>query len=141
VTKDFVYRVSVEQDEDDPGHAIISEMLTDVSPEALVGEKLNGFFHTSFDELRVSLPKKVRIEDVIDRLEALKSTQITIDYDPDYSWCEITVGGSGSRLVVKEDTVTLYTFVKKSPHDLVNALKEVQGKVAQLAGPTPFMIG
>ncbi len=141
VTKDFVYRVSVEQDEEDPGRANIFEMLTDVSPEALVGEKLNGFFQASFDELRISLPKKVSVEDVIDRIEALKSNVVTVDYDPDYSWCEISVGGSSSRLIVEEDKITIYTFKKKSPHSLIDALKEAQSQIAQLAGPTPFMIG
>jgi hypothetical protein len=141
VTKDFVYRILVEQDEEDPGYANICEMLTDVSPEALVGEKLNEFFDTSFDEMRLSLPKKVRIEDIIDRIQGLKSSQITVDYDPNYASCDITVGGSGARLVVKEDTLTIYSVVKKSPHQLVNALKDMQGRVAQLAGPTAFMIG
>ena len=48
VTKDFVYRVLVEQDEENPGDAVISEMLTDVNLEVLTGNKLNKFFDHSF---------------------------------------------------------------------------------------------
>ena len=141
VTRDFVYRIWAEQDEDDAGYAVVYEMLTDVTPEALVGQELNEFFAISFDEMRVSLPKKVNVETVIDRIERLKSEDIKVDYDADYERCEIIVAGHHLRLVVSPDTVTVYSAKKTSPSGLLHLLKDVQGAVAHLAGPVPFLLG
>ena len=91
--------------------------------------------------MRIALPKTVRIEEVIDRIEGLKSPQISVDYDTDYSWCRIAVEGSSSQLVVEEQTVTFHTSLKKSPQHLLDDLKTMQGKVAQLAGSASFLLG
>ena len=140
VTKDYEYQVWAEQDEDNPGDAIIFEMLSGVSPEVLEEQKLNEFFSKSFDEMRLSLPKKISVVDVIDRIEALKTSEIDVEYGPDCESCEIRVKGGAVQIKVTQTTITALSSKKTSPKGLLDALKDFQGKVAQLAGPVPFLL-
>ncbi len=139
MTKDFEYAIWAEQDEEEPSDAIIYEMLSNVSPEVLLDDDLNSLFGKTFDEMRVTLPKSIDVEQVIDRIEALKSADITVAYEADCEQCEISVSG-GVRLQVSATSITVLSSKKTSPRGLVESLKDVQIKIAQIAGPVPFLL-
>lgn len=138
-TKDFEYAIWAEQDEDNPDQALLYEMLSGVSAEALGGNSLNDLFAHSFDEMRLSLPKEINVERVIDAIEALKSKEIRVEYDPDCEECLITVNGQKAEMRVTTTSVTVYVSGKMSPFELVEALSDTSNRAAQLAGPSVLL--
>lgn len=135
VTPDFEFSIRCAQDPEDPGTALITRQLTNISPAIIEDEDFNKVFNDSFDELTFEFNKRVVIKDLIDRIEDLDLDEIELDYPPDCSYCEISIENSPLTIKVEPDSLTVHTTRTSSPKLLLETFFDVQ---KQLAG-TPVM--
>jgi hypothetical protein len=87
---DFRFSVHVEQDPDDPRYVNWVRSVDDVKDlQLLLSPAFNKVFAKQFNRLEIALPDSPSIEDIIDRIEALESKEITVKYPSDCSSCEV----------------------------------------------------
>src|SRR5437588_793552 len=80
-----------EQDRENPGSALITKQIVNISPSIVGNEAFNEVFARYFDELTFEFNKRVNIEELIDRIEDLDSDEIDVDYPADCSHCDIDI--------------------------------------------------
>jgi Caspase domain len=135
ITPDFEFSVTCEQDRDNPGSALMTRQLINISPAIVGNDAFNEAFEDYFDELTFGFSKPVNVKDIIDRIQDLESDTIDIDYPPDCSHCDIEIDGSAFKIRVTRRSLTMQTPRPASPKLLVETFFEAQ---KQLAG-TPLI--
>lgn len=136
ITKDFEYAIWCEQDNNDPGDAIIYEKLSGVSPDALEDDDLNEMFDSSFDEMVLTPKKKINVDSVIDAIEALRSKEVLVEYDPDCKACVIRLRETDIEFEVRPTSVIVRVSDKTNPVGLIEAFASTRRRLVELAGPT-----
>lgn len=90
--KDFTLEILYELDEAAPANYAITQTLLDLRDGDLARtEAFNTIFARSFSELSFTLRKGVRVEAVIDAIEAMEEGDLSVDYPSDCSECTVRV--------------------------------------------------
>lgn len=130
VTPDFEFSVTCEQDRDNPGSALITRQLINISPAIVENDAFNEVFADYFDELTFDFNKAVNIEELIDRIEDLDSDKIEIEYPSDCSHCDIEIEGSPLKIRITPGNLTVQTQRPVSPKLLVETFFEAQKQLS-----------
>lgn len=130
VTPDFEFSVACAQDPENPGSALITRQLINISPAIVEDEAFNKVFEDEFDELTFDFNKSINIEDLIDRIEDLDLDKIELNYPPDNSFCEISIDGSPLTIKATSHSLSVQTPRTTSPKLLVQTFFDVQKQLA-----------
>jgi len=108
-TPDFQYTISVGLD-DDFTQALFTRELTDIRTlDVILDEGFIETFNGSFEAIRVSVRNRVKIEDLIDKLEA---KGLRPDYPPDASSFTLIAADDGVVSVTEEHLTLAYPYAK-----------------------------
>ena len=127
--------MTCEQDRENPGSALITRQLINISPTIIENEAFNQVFDKYFNELTFDFNKPLNIEELIDRIEDLNSDKIHVEYPSDYSHCDIEIDGVPFKIRVRQRSLTVQTPRPTSPKHLVETFFDAQ---KQLSG-TPVI--
>ena len=127
ITPYFDYEVSISQNQEDPGMAVLLRQISNIrEPGALFSEEFERVFKKAFDTLEFTFHKRVDLSDLVDRLEEIDDSRIDIDYDKDLLWCSIQIEGLSSIITITDNSISIEEQSKKSPQHLIDAFFEVQ---------------
>jgi hypothetical protein len=135
VTPDFEFSVTCAQDPDHPRSALITRLLTNISPAIVENDGFNEVFKDSFDELTFDFNKRISIKDLIDRIEDLDLDKIDLTYPPDCSYCEISIEASPLTIKVTPQSLSVQTPRTSPPNLLLETFFDVQKQLSA----TPVM--
>jgi hypothetical protein len=130
ITPGFEYAVMVGLDSESPAEVIWRRELRKIEGE--IGGALDEVFAGLFDRLEMVFEQKQSVEDVIDRIEALRSKEIAVDYeDTDLSKCEIRVAGFEGRILVTRERLTVLKPGGGSPSELMRSFELAERMMAE----------
>jgi hypothetical protein len=133
-TPDFDYSISISQSKSDPSEYVVIRNLENFKNSDIINNPaFNKVFSSHFDRLTFDLNKSIKIETLIDKVEALeKGSLISIDYNPlDLSTCKIIIEGLNYEIVVVSDSISITTSYETSPERLINAFRETHKAILQ----------
>ncbi len=130
VTPDFEYAVFCAQDEEDPGNALITEELMNISPSVIESDEFNRVFDKRFSNVVFEFRKKIDVSKLIGDIEDLDRDDITVDYDKSGSWCEVSFDGSEFTVRLEAGVMTFESPHMDSPRGLLKGFFEVQKLLA-----------
>ncbi len=138
----FEYSVSVALDPNDTSQVAWRRTLRNVSPEMWGDEDFDGIFAGTFDTLDIEFENAIDVEDLIDRIEAMRSKKIKVHYkDNDLSKCRISIDGFNGKIMVKESSMQIVSPNKMSPLALLACFKEAQQRYIDGSGGSGLALG
>jgi hypothetical protein len=127
ITPYFDYEVSISQNQEDPSTAVFLRQISNIrEPDALFSEEFDNVFKKIFDTLEFTFHNSIDLSDLVDRLEEIGDSRITIRYDKDLLWCSIQIEGLSSKIVFTPKSISIVEQSTKSPQHLIEAFFEVQ---------------
>jgi hypothetical protein len=130
VTPDFEFWVDCNQDSGDPGVAIISHQLTNITPTIVDEEKFNKVFDAGFEDLIFEFYNHLDVKELIDQLEELDLDTIELEYPADCSYCDLAIEGSKLGIRIRAGTLTVHAPKATAPKQLVRSFFDVQKALA-----------
>ena len=142
--KDFTLEIAYELDPVDPSSLTITRTLHSIkNGDLLRVAEFDALFAAQFTAIAFALKKGVRVEAVIDAVEALAeaeaesgrtggggdaegSGRLRVDYPSDCSRCTLTVAGVGAAVVCDGATLEMRFDKAGSPRELVEAFAAVR---------------
>ncbi len=130
--KDFTFELAYTLDESDPARYLITQTLRDLSHAELVRRpEFDSVFASRFSELTFALKKGVRVEAVIDLVEALDAdSQLAVAYPSDCGECTLTVPGVDIAVRCTGATLDLVFPSSGSPAELLDGFAAVRAAFA-----------
>ena len=130
--KDFTFELAYALEEADPSRYSITQTLRDLSNAELVRRpEFESVFSGRFSELTFALQKGVRVEAVIDLVEALEAdNQLAVTYPSDCSECTLTVPGLDAVVRCTGATLDLVFPAAGSPAELLDGFAAVRAAFA-----------
>jgi hypothetical protein len=105
-------------------------------------EDFDGIFAGTFDTLDIEFENAIDVEDLIDRIEAMRSKKIKVHYkDNDLSKCRISIDGFNGKIMVKESSLQIVSPNKMSPLALLACFKEAQQRYIDGSGGSGLALG
>lgn len=127
VTPHFDYAVSIRQDDKEPSEAILCREIINIrNPEQVFSEDFDAAFPNTFALQEFQTSSSVDVKAIIDRIEALDDDQISVQYDPECSYCRISVTGLDAKISVTAHSFQLERFATGSPRKLIEGFFEAQ---------------
>ncbi|MEO8399421.1 MAG: hypothetical protein ABI550_06355 [Ignavibacteriaceae bacterium] len=131
ITPDFEVKVIVVQSKDDLSEYSLRVELSEFTSIAILeSEELNGLFNSYFDTIELEFNNNIDIEDLIDIIEEIDSTEIKIDYPSDYSYVKIKLEDINKEIVISEYSFKIISEKKTKPLTLLRSLISVKNKLA-----------
>jgi hypothetical protein len=131
--KDFTFEIAYELTATDPASTTLTRTLHSIkNGDLLRVEEFNALFAGQFSAIAFTLKKGVRVEAVIDAVEALEAEAenatepLRVVYPSDCSQCTLTVAGVGAAVVCDGATLEMRFDKTGSPRELVEAFAEVR---------------
>jgi len=142
--KDFTLEIAYELDPVDPANVTITRTLHSIkNGDLLRVAEFDALFAGQFTAIAFALKKGVRVEAVIDAVEALAAAdddagntdgggdaeeagRLRVDYPSDCSQCTLTVAGVSAAVVCDGATLEMRFDKAGSPRELVEAFAEVR---------------
>ena len=129
--KDFTWELGYELEAADPGRYAITRTLRAIkSGDLLQVTEFNELFAGQFSAIAFGLKKGVRVEAVIDAVEALEAEDdeavLHVDYPSDYRDCTLTIAGVEAAVVCDGATLEMRFPRNGSPKELVEAFAAVR---------------
>jgi hypothetical protein len=142
--KDFTLEIAYELDPVDPSSITITRTLHSIkNGDLLRVAEFDALFAGQFTAIAFALKKGVRVEAVIDAVEALAAAEdeagntggagdveaagrLWVDYPSDCSQCTLTVAGVGAAVVCDGATLEMRFDKAGSPRELVEAFAAVR---------------
>lgn len=107
-TPRFEYRVSVEQDPNDPAGIIWHREIAALKHLGLIGEpEFRTAFGSIFDILVMEFRKTIDVPRLIDRVEAGERKGVKVHCPSDAAWCEIAIGGFRGAIRIEPNAVRI----------------------------------
>ena len=126
VTPDFEFWVECTQDTADPGMAVFSRQLTNISPAIMEDGPFNAVFEDSFSQLTFQPKKSLDLQAIIDQIEDLDLDAIKLYYPRDCSYCDISIDGSPYHIRLTSGSFTVSTDHALSPKLLLESFRDVR---------------
>ncbi len=129
-TKDFCWELGYALEERDPSRYTLARSLHGLHSAELVRlEAFNTLFAGQFDAVVFELARGVRVEAVIDAVEALDrevETALAVAYPSDCSRCELTVPGVAARVECDGATLALRLSRAAAPDECLREFDAVR---------------
>ena len=104
----FDYNVSSELDADDPARMVLRREVAKISdPSLVVSDAFEEVFAGRFEAVRVRVEGGVDVEAVIDAVEDRDDESITLDYDPECTYCRVRFEGRSATALITPDDMTV----------------------------------
>lgn len=121
-TIDFDYILTINQSQDRADTYVLTRSIENFKNGHILNRaEFNKIFKDTFDELELSLNKKLNIESVIDKIEEIDNEEmISVDYQrTDMSNCRIKVKGFAGEIILTGRTFRILMYQKNSPQNLI----------------------
>ena len=129
--KDFTFELAYALEESEPAHYAITRTLRDLRHAELVRQpEFDALFAALFTELTFALKKGVRVEAVIDLVEALDVDALGVAYPSDCTECTLTVPGVDAEVRCTGATLDLVFPTAGSPAELLDGFAAVRAAFA-----------
>ncbi len=123
----FDYSVVVTLNPDDPSRVTWRRQVAEIrEPDQVLSEPFAAVFGSTFQAVELTPAGPVDLGAFIDRLEALQSERITLEYDKSATWCRVRLDGIAGDLEVTARSWLLQQSNSPSPVALVQAFLEFQ---------------
>lgn len=131
-TRDFTFELAYALEEKNPAGYEVRRTLHDVKNADIVARpEFNALFATLFDGLVFALAKGVKVEAVIDAVEAQDAaTGLTVSYPSDCRHCVLRVEGVPAEVICDGVTLEMRFPRAGSPEELVEAFAAVRSAFA-----------
>lgn len=127
ITPYFNYSIAVHLDEDDPSMAIWLRTVDAIKePDQIFSEQFAHLFDEVFNTVVFDMPQRVELTELIDRIEDLEDDRITIDYDPEVTFCSLSIAGIAGKITVTPSQLSIVHKKPGSPRSLLESLFEIQ---------------
>lgn len=128
VTKDFVFAMTYALEKPQPDRYTITRTLHSLRNGTLVNQgEFDQLFAGTFSGIVFELTKGVRVESVIDAVEALDDeTTLQVDYPSTCQHCVLTVRDIGAEVICDGATLEMRFPKNGSPRELVEAFAAVR---------------
>ncbi|WP_409415729.1 caspase domain-containing protein [Flavobacterium sp. PS2] len=133
-TPDFDYTITITQSESNPSEYVVIRSLENFKNSDIVKNSgFNKVFSRHFNKLTFDLSKSIKIENLIDKVEALEeNSPITVDYNPsNLNSCKIFIEGLDYEIFVESNSISITTTYETSPEKLINAFRETHKAILQ----------
>jgi hypothetical protein len=133
-TPHFNYNISVAQDSADPANVVWRRSVDAITdPASLFGGSFEKVFPKTFDTIELALRDAVDIEGLIDFIEALRSSEVRVEYrdDQHVTSCVIRLHGHPAAIEVTKNTFSVRLPRAASPRLLVKSFFEIQRALTQ----------
>lgn len=129
-TPDFNYEIYVDASADAASRYVFRRELNSF-------RDLNGMITNNFGDifghanwrLRQSFSQAVDVSDIVDQVEDRNDPELTVDYDKDLHWCEITIRKIPGKLRVTASGCFVEPKTASRPESLINTLLEFQSRL------------
>lgn len=130
--RDFVLELAYALEKADPAGYEVTRTLHSLSDGALVGRpEFNELFAGLFTGLVFGLAKGVKVEAVVDAVEALDDgSELTVSYPSDCRHCVLQVTGVSAEVICDGATLEMRFPRPGSPAELVEAFAAVRSSFA-----------
>ncbi|MBX9677743.1 MAG: caspase family protein [Gemmataceae bacterium] len=127
ITPFFDYDVSISINADDPSEVVWRRQVAHIrDPQQVMADEFDSAFKGIFDTLEFSTGKPVSIEALIDQIEAMKGSDLTVRYDMDLQWCEILVAHLPATIRATPAAFSIVLHRPGSTKTLIKAFFEMQ---------------
>lgn len=125
-TPDFDYVVTISQSDEEPEEYVVKRSLLSIKNQNMINdENFNAIFSEHFDNLQFELETDTDIEWLIDQIEEMEDSPVSVKYDPsDLSSCTISLDNLDYDIRVEADTISITTNYFTSPGRLAEAFKQ-----------------
>ena len=130
--KDFTLEISYALEKDDPASYRVTRTLHGLRHGELVDQpEFDALFAATFSGIVFALAKSMRVEAVIDAVEARAGRDgLTVTYPSDCRHCVLAVDGVGAEVVCDGATLEMRFPRQGSPRELVAAFAAVRSAFA-----------
>ena len=134
--KDFAFEISYALEPDDPARYLVTHTLRDLRDAEIVRRpEFDAVFTGVFTDLSFALRKGVRVEAVIDLVEALDDDSgLAVAYPSDCRDCTLTVPGVSAEVRCTGATLDLVFPSAGSPAELLDGFAAVRAAFALSPG-------
>jgi hypothetical protein len=140
--RDFAVEITYALEEADPSRYTITTILRGMRDEAVArSEPCASIFAGRFSDISFALKKGVRVEAVIDTIEALDGEGgLAVDYPSDYRECHISVAEVDARVRCTGDALEMIFPRSGAPAELIDGFAAVRSAFA-VAKPLAGLLG
>ncbi|WP_158261357.1 MULTISPECIES: caspase domain-containing protein [Pirellulaceae] len=127
ITPYFNYSIAVHLDENDPSMAIWLRSVDAIKePDQIFSEPFAQLFDQVFNTVVFEMPQRAELTELIDRLEDFEDDRITLDYDPDVTYCSVSIAGIPGKVSVTPSQLSITHKKPASPRTLLESLLAIQ---------------
>jgi hypothetical protein len=127
ITPHFNYSVSVQLDPEDPSFVIWSRTIDAIKdPKPLFSAAFASVFQTYFDTVEFALPNAIDIGALIDSIEEADDARIGIEYDPETTYCILSVAGIEGRIRITKRAMRIEYPKAEAPKLLLSSFLAIR---------------
>ncbi|MEX2174502.1 MAG: hypothetical protein WD872_09075, partial [Pirellulaceae bacterium] len=127
ITPHFTYTVRVSQSADDSSEVVWNREVKDIkAPAQILSDAFAEVFGEMFDTVEFSPPAQIPLAELIDRVEQLGDDRLTLDYDPDITWCKLTIEGIAGEIRVTSRAFEIAQRLPQPPLVLLQSFFAIQ---------------
>src|SRR5690606_27254199 len=123
----FNYSIRVTANPANPAQAIWRRMVDTISrPEQILSQPFSEVFGNRFNTIEFSPPSDIDLEALIDRIEDLEDERITLDYDPEVTYCRLKIEGLAAEITITTDSFSIIHHGAVPPGTLLQSFQAIQ---------------
>lgn len=127
ITPHFNYSVSVQLDPEDPSFVIWSRTIDAIKdPKPLFSTAFASVFQTYFDTVEFALPNDIDIGALIDSIEEADDARIGIEYDPETTYCILSVASIEGRIRITKRAMRIEYPKAEAPKLLLSSFLAIR---------------
>ena len=126
-TPKFQFSVECELDPEKPSQALFKSFISNIeSPSALCSEAFSRVFENTFNELLVSVPEPLSIEDVVDLLEETEPQGTQLSYDKHCTFCELQFSEAAALVRMDPSSISIRVLQPGPPQVLFELFVQIK---------------
>lgn len=127
ITPYFNYSIAVHLDDEDPSMVVWLRTVDAIKePDQIFSEPFAQLFDHVFNTVVFEMPERAELTELIDYIEDLDDDRITIDYDPEVTYCSLSIDGIAGKITVTPSELSIVHKKPASPRSLLQSLFEIQ---------------
>lgn len=132
LTPYFLYSVTVTLNPANPAEIIWRRQITDIKePEQVLSPAFENVFPKTFSTVEFAPPQPIDLPAFIDQLEDTDDGRVKLNYDPDTTWCRLSMPGLIGQVEVTPERFALLQLNPTSPKVLLEAFFKIQAMLVQ----------
>jgi len=132
ITPHFNYSCGVRLNPRDPSEVIWRREVVDLADaEQAASKPFAAVFEETFDTVSLAPSEPLDVAALIDRIEALEDSRVSLDYNRETTWCKITIRGIPGEIKVTKTTFDLVQNKPTNPKKLLEAFFAIQQMLAE----------